>query len=46
MRGDPMRDIILIVKSLQLKPSELLGEKRRKRDERSNDEENIMMKGE
>ena len=31
---------------MKLKPSELLGEKRRKRDEISNDEENIMMKGE
>ena len=46
MRGDPIQDIIPIVKSLQVEPSKLLGEKRRKRDERSNDEENIMMKGE
>ena len=35
-----------ILKSMKLKPLKLLGEKKRKRDERSNDEENIMMKGE
>ena len=29
---------------MKVKPLELLGEKRIKRDERSNDEENIMMK--
>ena len=41
-----MQDIISIVKSMQLEHSELLGEKRRKRNKRNNDEENIMMKGE
>ena len=46
MRGDPMQDIIPIVKSLQLEPSKLLGEKMRKIDERSDDEENITIKGE
>ena len=46
MRGNPMQDIIPIVKSMQLEHSELLRENKRKSDERSNDEENIMMKGE